>query len=406
MQDYSHHINRLFQLYLSNKISHDEYHELLALLNVDSISNSLALELKDLWIQSKSEPMALSDEEWNKKIQFLIRQLNEGDIKVTPVRKLTPLYKLRWAAAVVILLILSSGINYLFKTSKSSLVSGKILAKKNTAKGVMPGGNKAILILADGTSIVLDSSSNGTIASQGATKIIKLNTGQLIYNSSNADQNTVSYNILSTPYGGQYQVTLPDGTIVWLNSASNLRYPTSFTGHERRVEITGEAYFEVAKNARQPFKVKINLSNGEGSEVEVLGTHFNINAYDDETTIRTTLFEGSVKINQSTGTTQIKPGQQLQTGKTGQIKIINNADLEETIAWKEGRFQFGNADINCIMRQLARWYDIDVKYEGNISRHFSGIIPRNVNLLKVLNMLELTGEVNFKVEGKKVMVIP
>ena len=228
----------------------------------------------------------------------------------------------------------------------------------------------------------------------------------MIYNSSNADQNTVSYNILSTPYGGQYQVTLPDGTIVWLNSASNLRYPTSFTGHERRVEITGEAYFEVAKNARQPFKVKINLSNGEGSEVEVLGTHFNINAYDDETTIRTTLFEGSVKINQSTGTTQIKPGQQLQTGKTGQIKIINNADLEETIAWKEGRFQFGNADINCIMRQLARWYDIDVKYEGNISRHFSGIIPRNVNLLKVLNMLELTGEVNFKVEGKKVIVIP
>ena len=155
MQDYSHHIIRLFQLYLNNKISHDEYHELLALLNVDSISNSLSVELKDLWIQSKSEPMALSDEEWNKKIQFLIQQLNEEDIKVTPVRKLTPLYKLRWAAAVVILLVLSSGVNYLFKTSKSTLVSGKILAKKDTAKGVMPGGNKAILILASSSAAVL-----------------------------------------------------------------------------------------------------------------------------------------------------------------------------------------------------------------------------------------------------------
>jgi ferric-dicitrate binding protein FerR (iron transport regulator) len=171
------------------------------------------------------------------------------------------------------------------------------------------------------------------------------------------------------------------------------------------VAITGEVYFEVAKIKQQPFKVKINLREGEGGEVEVLGTHFNINAYDDETDVRTTLFEGSVSVNQSTGVTQIKPGQQLQSNKAGQVKIINDADLEAVIAWKEGRFQFEGADINTVMRQLARWYDINVEYKERITPHFGGTISRNVNILKVLEMLELTGEVKFKVEDRKVIVM-
>ena len=192
-------------------------------------------------------------------------------------------------------------------------------------------------MLANGTSIYLDDSSNGAIASQGTTKVIKLNSGQLTYNSSKTATGTVLYNTLSTPIGGQYQVTLVDGTTVWLNAGSSVRYPTVFAGAERKVEITGEAYFEVAKDKHKPFKVAVKLASGEGGEVEVLGTHFNVNAYDDEATIRTTLLEGSVKVTKAGSSVQLKPGQQLQSNpSSAQNKVINDADLEEAVAWKQG----------------------------------------------------------------------
>jgi ferric-dicitrate binding protein FerR (iron transport regulator) len=194
---------------------------------------------------------------------------------------------------------------------------------------------------------------------------------------------------------------LSDGSKVWLNAASSLRFPASFAGKERKVELLGEAYFEVAKNAAMPFKVKVN-----GMEVEVLGTHFNINSYENESTVRTTLLEGSVKINNNNSSSLLKPGQQAQVNKAGEIKIINNVDVEEAIAWKEGKFQFDRADIHDIMRQLARWYDVDVEYKGSVSSHFGGTISRDVNLSQVLNMLHLTGEVKFQIEDRKVIVMP
>ncbi|MDZ4808384.1 MAG: DUF4974 domain-containing protein, partial [Bacteroidota bacterium] len=171
------------------------------------------------------------------------------------------------------------------------------------------------------------------------------------------------------------------------------------------VEVSGEAYFEVEKNAKHPFKVTVHVANREPETVEVLGTQFNINAYEDESNLSTTLFEGSVQVHHATGITRIKPGQQLQSG-VGRATVINNADLEEVIAWREGVFHFDGADIKYVMRQIARWYDIEVEYKGNISTHFDGNIPKNVNVMKVLNMLELTGEVKFNIEGRKVVVLP
>ena len=197
-------------------------------------------------------------------------------------------------------------------------------------------------------------------------------------------------------------MVLADGSKVWLNAASSLRFPAAFTGKERKVELMGEGYFEVAKNASMPFKVEVN-----GMEVEVLGTHFNINSYNDEPAIRTTLLEGSVKINKNNTTSLLKPGQQAEVNSAGEVRIINDAGIDEAVAWKNGKFQFDRADIYAVMRQIARWYDVDIEYKGAAIRsHFGGTISRNVNLSQVLNMLHLTGEVKCEVNGKKIMVMP
>lgn len=403
-----HNTNRvkvLFKLYLSNAISNNEYQELLLLLDVDTISDTLSNELKELWAQSANESIAPTDALWDNKMQSLIQQIQHAPVIKSPWFKIKS-KAIRWVAAAAVLIFISAGVYYALKSRDVSTIAKNAGSKTDTNKGVLPGGNKAVLLLDDGTAIVLDNSSNGSIASQGATKVIKLNTGQLVYRSADGKNDVVLFNTLTTPRGGQYQVTLADGTVVWLNSGSSLRYPTVFVGAERKVEITGEAYFEVAKNPNQPFKVIINLASGDGGEVEVLGTHFNVNAYNDEPAVNTTLFEGSVKVKTAAGTNFIKPGQQLQYNKLKQIKIDNNPDMEQVIAWKEGRFQFDNADINQVMRQLSRWYDIEVEFKGNITKHFGGTIPRNVNLLKVLQLLEATGEVHFKVTDKNIYILP
>jgi transmembrane sensor len=258
-----------------------------------------------------------------------------------------------------------------------------------------------MLTLADGSQIMLDSAANGVLAQQGNTNIVKQQDGQLSYNSKGIPEAAIAYNTLTTPPGGQYKLTLPDGSKVWLNAASSIKYPTAFIGNTRQVETTGEVYFEIAKDASKPFKVLQNEM-----EVEVLGTHFNINGYIDEAVFRTTLLEGSIKITTPKGNDILKPGQQAQVQKTGVVKIINDADLEETMAWKDGNFYFENSDIYTVMRQIARWYDVDVTYKGTVSKHFLGTISRNVNLSQVLSMLQQTGEVKFKIEGRKVIVMP
>jgi transmembrane sensor len=315
----------------------------------------------------------------------------------------------KMAMAAVIIGLLGFGI-YWFNLQSTGTNNSETAAAptQETKSGeIVPGGNKAILTLADGSVIELDSANNGNLASQGNFTVIKLN-GQLAYNPSNSALSGVGsealYNTITTPRGGQYQVILSDGSQVWLNAASSIRFPVVFTGNERRVDITGEVYMEIARNEQQPFKV-----NTGRSTVEVLGTHFNINAYEDESEIRTTLLEGKVKVrpnNNPAVEKTLTPGQQSAIDHSNNISIINNADLEEAVAWKNGRFQFNSADLKSILRQLARWYDVEVEYRGNTNMHFTGQLTRKENVQKVFEMLQLTGEVHFTVEGRKIIVTP
>jgi transmembrane sensor len=350
----------------------------------------------------------MGEQEWNEyksstRLHSVVSQKMLSVIRQSTYGKTKKSAWLRYvAAAVVLLVFISSAIYFLGNTNRRNNTditkNNKLLEHKNDR---LPGGDKALLTLADGSQIALDSAGNGILAQQGNTKITKNQDGQLIYTSTGPGTNEIAYNTLETPRGGQFKITLPDGSKVWLNAASSLKYPAAFIGNERKVEITGEAYFEIAKDVSKPFKVQLNQM-----EVEVLGTHFNINGYADEDVVRTTLLEGSVKINTKDRNNFLKPGQQAQLQKTGRIKLINDTDLEETMAWKDGNFQFENSDINTVMRQITRWYDVDIEYKGRVTKHFIGTISRNVNLSQVLTMLQQTGEVKFIIEGKKVVVMP
>jgi ferric-dicitrate binding protein FerR (iron transport regulator) len=306
-----------------------------------------------------------------------------------------------WAAAVTVAAVLTT-VAYFWFQNKPHTTTTAPLAQ--TINDVLPGGNKAILKLSDGKTIVLDNAQNGLLAEQGAVQIQKQE-GQLTYSSS-ASTETIAYNTLATPPGGQFQIKLPDGTRVWLNASSSITYPTAFIGKERRVAITGEGYFEVAKDASKPFRVTIQSATGKQrpAEVEVLGTHFNINAYDDEAAIKTTLLEGKVKFVKGQSTAILKPGQQAQVSEQGLLQVKNDADMEEAVAWKNGEFLFQSADIGTLMRQVARWYDIEVTYpNGKPKDKFSGKIGRNVNLSQLLKILEYS-EVRFELKGRTLIV--
>ncbi|MBI2275294.1 MAG: FecR domain-containing protein [Bacteroidetes bacterium] len=318
--------------------------------------------------------------------------------------------RFRWQmpmVAAAVLLLLSAGLYFLlpYRFQKQQLVS----FATQPVNDIAPGGNRAVLTLADGSTVVLDSASNGTISQQGNIQVKKLDNGLLAYtvNGKKITENDETfYNTITTPRGGQYHITLADGTLVWLNAASSIRFPVVFSGTERKVTITGEAYFEVAKNAAMPFKVK-----AAASEIEVLGTHFNVNAYEDEASIKTTLLEGSVKVSATAipanrPAVLLKPGQQSGISKAGIISVQNNADIEEAMAWKNGRFQFKSADLNSILRQISRWYDVDVVYNGKADLHFTGQLARNANVSNVFKKLALTGEVSFRIDGKKIIVSP
>lgn len=308
-----------------------------------------------------------------------------------PARKLWP----RFAVAASILLALAALCFFRFGNPMAQHV---VYIKKNMHE-ISPGGNKAVLILANGQKIVLSQTQNGKIASQGNIMINKTSSGQIVYSSLKGDTSLQSnlYNIATTPRGGQFNFILADGTKVWLNAASSIKFPVAFNGNERRVELIGEAYFEVAHNAAKPFRVVA----GE-QVVEVLGTHFNINAYADEAVIKTTLLEGSVKVLSASRTDVLKPGQQSQL-KDGSIHLTD-ANLDEAVAWKNGLFYFKDADLETVMRQMARWYDADITYVGNVpNRHFSGEISRNTDASQLLDILSFK-KIHFTIEGKKIII--
>ncbi|SHM11535.1 FecR family protein [Mucilaginibacter sp. OK098] len=279
-----------------------------------------------------------------------------------------------------------------------------IRQKPQLKNDVSPGGNKAILTLANGSKIDLNDVKNGVLASQGKTVLKKDKDGQLIYEApgGKAKDSSSIYNTITIPKGGQFQIVLSDGSKVWLNSASSITFPTAFSKIERKVTITGEVYFEVAKNKHLPFRVVAGKQT-----VEVLGTHFNINAYSDEDAIKTTLIEGSVKVSADSQSAILKPEQQssILNNKHGHISI-NTVDTDDVLAWKNGNFLFERAEIQLIMREASRWYDVDIKYESELPpRRFTGSISRNVNLSELLKMLKYTG-INFKIEGKTIIVTP
>ena len=303
----------------------------------------------------------------------------------------------RWAAAAIFVL-LGTGIYWAFHNASQKQIA--LTQQQRFRNDIAPGRNAAVLTLAGGKQIVLDSTARGTICQQGNTRIINA-TGQLAYNELQEKPAEVLYNTLTTGRGNQYQLILPDGSRVWLNAASSIIYPSAFTGTERKVTITGEAYFEIAKNKKAPFIVQ-----NKDMQIQVLGTHFNVNTYDDEEALKTTLLEGSVKVIKGGEGRVLRPGQQaILPGNGGTIKVIDDPDIDEVMAWKNGAFKFNDATIESIMRQMARWYDVEVVYDTKVTQHFVADVPRDVPASELLKLLELTDQVHFKIEGKKITII-
>lgn len=303
-----------------------------------------------------------------------------------------PLFK-KWKKIAAAIIIIGSSLSLFLLRSQRE--TPQVLTRAPQHHDIAPGSNNAILTLADGRQVILDDASDHhLIAKESGITITKTVQGQLVYTVAEADQDETdqpAYNTIRTPSGGQYQVVLPDGSKVWLNAESALKYPTRFTGGSRNVELTGEAYFEIEKtDKKMPFNVAVN-----DMRVEVLGTHFNIMAYANERSINTTLLEGSVKVTRGLQSRLITPGQQVRV--TDQMQVVN-ANVKEAVAWKEGYFLFEREDIRSIMRKISRWYDADVIYEGDVSgKYFGGKISRFRNVSEVLKMLELTGSIHFKI---------
>ncbi len=308
------------------------------------------------------------------------------------------------AAASVIVLISLIGYKWFGEKKTIPEATVPVVVQNND---VQPGTYKARLTLDDGSFLILDSFSNGKLVQEGNTSVYNKD-GQLVYQKQGKAQKTL-YNTLSTAKGQMYGTVLSDGTKVWLNSQSSLRYPVSFNGDIRSVEINGEAYFEVApiqlrSGGKAPFVVKMP----HDIEVQVLGTHFNVNSYSDEEAVRTTLLEGKVKVHTTGNTTTVlQPGQQASLNKqTQELKKIDDIDVDQVVAWRFGYFQFKNADLKTVLRQIARWYDVEVEYAGKVpTMDFVGKLPRNSNLSQVLATLE-TNEVHFTIQGKKIIVSP
>ncbi|WP_298733396.1 FecR domain-containing protein [uncultured Chitinophaga sp.] len=344
------------------------------------------------------ETMEVSDSTLTTEDQEQILSVLLGNIR--PSRPGPLLLRYRWpAAAALVLLILTAAAFYFWQSPlKTAAPRAAAAAGSPDAE---PGTNKALLTLANGAVVELDSSRTGPIPTQGNASV-QSRPGQLVYHqTASAAPASISYNLLRTPKGGQYQLVLPDGTKVWLNAASSLRFPTQFTEATRSVELTGEAYFEVAGNAAQPFHVKV-----AGMDLTVLGTRFNIMAYTDEQAIRTTLLEGAVKVTAGKEERLLKPGQQSQLEAGNSIQVINDADIELAIAWKNGFTSFRSADIRTIMRQVMRWYNIEVVYEGEIpERVFTGDIPRDARLSELLQLLEVS-KIHFQMNNDRLVVMP
>lgn len=314
------------------------------------------------------------------------------------------LWKRLVAAAAVLVAIVS--VTYLLTTRNNKLEEiSKTQQPASNQDVAAPNKAKATITLADGRIVSLDSLASGTLANQGNVIVNKTADGKIVYSALRQAQGDMQYNTLTNPRGSLViDMTLADGSHVWLNSGSSITYPVSFVGNERKVSMTGEAYFEIQPltpkggQGKVPFLVEAN-----GTTTEVLGTHFNVNSYSDEANVKVTLVEGSVRVTKGSLSGLLKPGQQAQVST--EVKIVKDVDVDAVMAWRNGLFEFNNTELPVIIRQVARWYDIEVVYEGKpTNAKFGGGLSRKLPMSKVLKLLEANG-LKFKVEGKKVTVI-
>ncbi|MGN6437515.1 MAG: FecR family protein [Agriterribacter sp.] len=405
---HTHHnrLTELFKKFTNNTLSPAEYEELWNLLPEGELPAELFAELNCLWQESAIDQIELPGAEWDDKLGKLREEfLQQGEkTNITDSGILKYIHRYKWMAAAVLTGVVSA-LGFLRLNQPSAIrAEQSLVVTPKMSDVVQPGGNKAVLQLANGSFITLDSAANGLLAQQGSTRIVKQRNGELKYAGNGAAGGETTYNKLITPRGGQYHLVLPDGSKVWLNAASSIRYPTTFAT-ERNVEITGEAYFEIAHNAAKPFTVQIiSASDPDTGSVTVLGTHFNINAYPDEKAVKTTLLEGSVKLAKGQSNTTLQQGQQASFNQKGVFGLNNKIDVEETVAWKNGSFLFSSQHIQDIMRQISRWYDVDVVYAGKITEEkFSGVISRSSCIEDVLKIME-AGGVQFRLDQKTLMV--
>lgn len=394
----------LIERFHNKTISDAEHEELLALLSQNEHARIARRFFRDV-MESQGDNERVFSEADSEALYSSVQAKIEA-VEPKPRVRLLPVWKWAGVAAAACVLIMAG--YWVFTPSAQKEV--KPVAKTaTTPPDLLPGKkNKAVLILADNKQIVLDSTGAGMLSVQGDARIRKDANGQIIYESGNAQNkpSEVVYNILEIPNGGEYELVLSDGSKVWLNSASRIKFPVNFSGNTRDVELSGEAYFEIAKDKTRPFKVHFNTS-----AVEVLGTHFNVNAYDNEITQAVTLLEGSVKVSNPQEAVKIKPGQQAVLGNESKLKV-KQVEVEEAVAWKNGLFIFVDEDLKSIMRKLARWYDFTPEYQGNIGEEqFGGMISKYRNISEVLKMFESTGTIHFKIipggssgKGKKVII--
>jgi transmembrane sensor len=411
-------IGQLIIKQLQEKLTADETQTLQQWIAADDKNRMLYDKLTNSdWLQEAVNEHAVSENRIKERVFAALPEMQDTETESPKSGWI------RWmSVAAAILIVVSIGWYMWQGKTKPAIVAEQ---QTPVATVIPAGGNKATLTLADGTVIDLDKAGNGTIATEGKTTVNKKEDGQLEYKTAIGNrQSAITYNLLTTPRGGQYQLLLPDGSKVWLNAASSIKYPTAFAGNERRVEITGEAYFEITHDAAKPFKVMIypaNGATGRGGEVEVLGTHFNINAYGDEQAIVTTLLEGKIKItpvdvvNKAVTATHpantakaykvINPGEEAQIDNKADIIIRKNVDTESAVAWMKGFFDFHNASLKTVMKQVSRWYSVDVEYTKAMSEQtFEGNIDRNIPLNELLDLLQQYGSTKFKIEGRTIKV--
>jgi transmembrane sensor len=391
----------LWEKYVSDqKLTPAELDQLRELICDESNRDLIAALLNDVYEQTQEAAPAehSSQQAFQEAWQKLLPEQTETNAHVITISSRRQWWK--YAAAAAILLAVGLVV-YRITGDKPSPAIVAHKAANNSSTPIQPGGNKAMLTLADGTVIALTDAATGLLANQGGTNVVKLTTGELAYESGKQQSNALLFNTIVTPRGGKYRLLLPDGSKVWMNAESTLRYPTAFTGNMREVALTGEAYFEIAHNAAQPFQVQV-----KDIKVEVLGTHFDIMAYENESAIATTLIEGSVRVSSPSKQLYLKPGQQaLKDNNSAGMKTINEVDIQQVLAWKNDYFQFAGDRLDHLMRQIERWYDVSVVYDGPVpNKKFGGKILRSSPLSDVLRALELS-EVKFRVEGKTITVI-